>query len=129
MINLDAVKITPRDEEVLRLLAQGGSNKEIAGSLHISPVAENVEGQFEATPYPKFVESGAQVFLDDLFCGADELRDFTVRQAFPHCSLANPAVASLTRLQSAVMPARKDRLKELAANYCNCCPSWPGPRG
>jgi DNA-binding NarL/FixJ family response regulator len=37
MINLDAVKITPRDEEVLRLLAQGCSNKEIAGSLHISP--------------------------------------------------------------------------------------------
>jgi len=36
MINLDAVKITPRDEQVLRLLAQGCSNKEIAGSLHIS---------------------------------------------------------------------------------------------
>ena len=37
MINLDAIKITPRDEEVLRLLAQGCRNKEIAGSLHISP--------------------------------------------------------------------------------------------
>ena len=37
MINLDAVKITPRDEEVLRLLAQGCSNKEIAAQLHISP--------------------------------------------------------------------------------------------
>ena len=37
MINLDAVKITPRDEEVLRLLAQGCSNKEIAGGLNISP--------------------------------------------------------------------------------------------
>ena len=37
MITLDAIKITPRDEEVLRLLAQGCSNKEIAGSLHISP--------------------------------------------------------------------------------------------
>jgi DNA-binding NarL/FixJ family response regulator len=37
MVNLDAIKITPRDEEVLRLLAQGCSNKEIAGSLHISP--------------------------------------------------------------------------------------------
>lgn len=33
MINIDAVKITPGDEEVLRLLAQGCSNKEIAGSL------------------------------------------------------------------------------------------------
>jgi DNA-binding NarL/FixJ family response regulator len=30
MINLDAIKITPRDEEVLHLLAQGCSNKEIA---------------------------------------------------------------------------------------------------
>lgn len=37
MINLAIVKITPRDEEVLHLLAQGCSNKEIAGSLHISP--------------------------------------------------------------------------------------------
>jgi DNA-binding NarL/FixJ family response regulator len=36
MINLDAIKITPRDEEVLRLLA-GCSNKEIAGHLNISP--------------------------------------------------------------------------------------------
>lgn len=37
MINLDAIKITPRDEEVLRLLAKGCSNKEIAGQLNISP--------------------------------------------------------------------------------------------
>ena len=37
MIDLNAVKITPRDGEVLQLLAQGCSNKEIAGSLNISP--------------------------------------------------------------------------------------------
>jgi len=37
MIDLDAIKITPRDEEVLRLLVQGCSNKEIAGQLKISP--------------------------------------------------------------------------------------------
>jgi DNA-binding NarL/FixJ family response regulator len=37
MIDLDAIKITPRDEEVLRLLAQGCSNKEIAGHLNVSP--------------------------------------------------------------------------------------------
>jgi DNA-binding NarL/FixJ family response regulator len=37
MIDLDAIKITPRDEEVLRLLAQGCSNEEIAGHLNISP--------------------------------------------------------------------------------------------
>jgi two-component system, NarL family, nitrate/nitrite response regulator NarL len=37
MINLDEIKITPRDQQVLRLLAQGCSNKEIAGQLNISP--------------------------------------------------------------------------------------------
>jgi DNA-binding NarL/FixJ family response regulator len=37
MIDLDAIKITPRDGEVLRLLAQGCSNKEIAEHLNISP--------------------------------------------------------------------------------------------
>ena len=37
MINLDAIKITPRDQEVLLLLAQGCSNKEIADHLNISP--------------------------------------------------------------------------------------------
>lgn len=37
MVDLSAIKITPRDEEVLQLLAQGCSNKEIAGQLNISP--------------------------------------------------------------------------------------------
>ena len=37
MINLDEIKITPRDEEVLRLLVEGCSNKEIASQLNISP--------------------------------------------------------------------------------------------
>jgi DNA-binding NarL/FixJ family response regulator len=37
MINLNEIKITPRDREVLRLLVQGCSNKEIASHLHISP--------------------------------------------------------------------------------------------
>lgn len=37
MINLEAIKITPRDEQVLGLLVQGCSNKEIAEQLHISP--------------------------------------------------------------------------------------------
>jgi len=37
MIDLNAIKITPRDGEVLKLLAQGCSNKEIAGQLQISP--------------------------------------------------------------------------------------------
>jgi DNA-binding NarL/FixJ family response regulator len=37
MINLDEIKITPRDGQVLRLLVQGCSNKEIAAQLKISP--------------------------------------------------------------------------------------------
>jgi len=37
MINLNDIKITPRDQQVLRLLVQGCSNKEIASHLSISP--------------------------------------------------------------------------------------------
>lgn len=37
MINLSEIKITPRDQQVLRLLVQGCSNKEIAMALNISP--------------------------------------------------------------------------------------------
>jgi two-component system, NarL family, nitrate/nitrite response regulator NarL len=37
MVDLESIKITPRDQEVLRLLAQGCSDKEIAGQLNISP--------------------------------------------------------------------------------------------
>ncbi len=37
MINLSEIKITPRDQQVLRLLVQGCSNKEIASALNISP--------------------------------------------------------------------------------------------
>ena len=37
MVDLEIIKITPRDEEVLTLLAQGCSNKEIAAQMHISP--------------------------------------------------------------------------------------------
>jgi DNA-binding NarL/FixJ family response regulator len=37
MRNLDDIKITERDEDVLNLLVQGCSNKEIAEQLHISP--------------------------------------------------------------------------------------------
>ena len=37
MIDLDQVKVTPRDQQVLNLLVQGCSNKEIASQLNISP--------------------------------------------------------------------------------------------
>jgi len=36
MVDLGSIKITPRDEEVLQLLLQGCSNKEIAEQLRIS---------------------------------------------------------------------------------------------
>ena len=37
MLNLDEIKITQHDKQVLTLLVQGCSNKEIATQLHISP--------------------------------------------------------------------------------------------
>ena len=37
MLSLDQVKITRRDQDVLKLLVQGCSNKEIAAELRISP--------------------------------------------------------------------------------------------
>ena len=37
MLNLDRIKITRRDQQVLNLLVQGCSNKEIAVELNISP--------------------------------------------------------------------------------------------
>jgi DNA-binding NarL/FixJ family response regulator len=37
MLNLDQIKITRRDQDVLKLLVQGCSNKEIAAELRISP--------------------------------------------------------------------------------------------
>jgi DNA-binding NarL/FixJ family response regulator len=40
MLNLNNIKkITPRDDQVLRLLMQGCSNKEIAAQLNINPRA------------------------------------------------------------------------------------------
>ena len=37
MLDLNQIKVTRRDQEVLNLLVQGCSNKEIAGQLNISP--------------------------------------------------------------------------------------------
>ena len=37
VMDLDGMKVTPRDQQVLDLLVQGCSNKEIAGQLRISP--------------------------------------------------------------------------------------------
>lgn len=36
-MSLHEIRVTPRDQEVLDLLIQGCSNKEIAGQLNISP--------------------------------------------------------------------------------------------
>ncbi len=37
MINLDQIKITRRDQQVLKLRVLGCSNKDIAAELHIGP--------------------------------------------------------------------------------------------
>jgi DNA-binding NarL/FixJ family response regulator len=37
VMSLHEIRVTPRDQEVLDLLVQGCSNKEIAGQLNISP--------------------------------------------------------------------------------------------
>ena len=37
MLSLDQIKITRRDQDVLKLLVEGCSNKEIAAELKISP--------------------------------------------------------------------------------------------
>jgi DNA-binding NarL/FixJ family response regulator len=37
VMNLERMKVTPRDQQVLDLLVQACSNKEIAGKLSISP--------------------------------------------------------------------------------------------
>lgn len=37
MVSLSRIKITHRDEQVLKLLVQGCSNKEIGSQLNISP--------------------------------------------------------------------------------------------
>lgn len=37
MLNLEKIKVTRRDQQVLRLLMQGCSNKDIAAELKISP--------------------------------------------------------------------------------------------
>jgi DNA-binding NarL/FixJ family response regulator len=36
-MDMNQIKVTPRDQQVLNLLVQGCSNKEIAGQLSISP--------------------------------------------------------------------------------------------
>jgi DNA-binding NarL/FixJ family response regulator len=36
-MEMNEIKVTPRDQQVLNLLVQGCSNKEIAGQLSISP--------------------------------------------------------------------------------------------
>jgi DNA-binding NarL/FixJ family response regulator len=36
-MDIEGMKVTPRDQQVLDLLVQGCNNKEIAGQLNISP--------------------------------------------------------------------------------------------
>src|SRR5579863_2101750 len=93
-------------------------------------VAGDVHGQFQAAPNPKLVKGAAQVVLDHLLGGADNLADLAVGHALPDedCNLyffggealagghecassrLNMAMASLTRLRPSRIPARKKRV-------------------
>ena len=49
MVELLEFKVTSRDEQILKLLMEGCSNKEIASELHISPrtVKQRLRGLFQ----------------------------------------------------------------------------------
>ena len=46
MLNIDHIKITPRDEQVLQLLVQGCTNKEIASQLSPRTVIQHLRTLF-----------------------------------------------------------------------------------
>ena len=43
----------------------------------------HVHCQFQPSPDPKFVKRAAQMILDCLFAGADDLANFAIGQTFP----------------------------------------------
>src|SRR5690349_24822348 len=51
-----------------------------------SPVRRDVQRQLEAAPDAQFVKGVAQVVLDDLLSGADDISDLAVGLAFPYQS-------------------------------------------
>ena len=58
MINLEQIKITRRDQQVLKLLVTGCSNKEIAAELRISP--RTVKQHLRTSVSPRWHQAGPQ---------------------------------------------------------------------
>jgi len=86
MINLSEIKITPRDEQVLKLLVQGCSNKEIATQLNISPrtVKQHLRTLFlragiRFSEIPAYLSTAPTIWLRPAFF-PKKLRE---RQPFP----------------------------------------------
>src|SRR6266567_5565419 len=102
------------------------------GRPFLSAVTGDIHGQFEAAPDADFVKCAAQMILDHLFAGANNLADFAVGQTFPdqdrdlnffrgkalaRChdcapSFVNTAMASFTRLRPSRIPARKNNVRK-----------------
>src|ERR1700722_17265745 len=53
------------------------------GEQILSAMVGYVECQFQPTPNPQLVKCTAQMVLDHLFAGADDLADFAIGRAFP----------------------------------------------
>src|ERR1700681_3093369 len=111
----------------------------------LSAVAGHVHGQFQSAPDAKFVERAAQMVLDHLFAGADDLANFAIGQALPdqnrdlnflwgealarchECafSLVNIAMANFTRLRPSRIPARKKSVRRCCFTVRGLILSWP----
>ena len=52
------------------------------GKPILSAVVGHVHCQFQPTPDSKFVKCSAQMILDYLFAGSDDLGNFSIGQAF-----------------------------------------------
>jgi DNA-binding NarL/FixJ family response regulator len=70
MTKFDKAKVTPRDQQVLNLLVQGCSNKEIAGELNISPrtVKQHLRGLF---CHARILDGRKRVKLARYFCAGE----------------------------------------------------------
>src|SRR3984957_7571670 len=111
----------------------------------LAAVTGYVHGQFQPAPDSEFVERTAQMVLDYLFTGADNLADFAIGQAFPdqyrdlnflrckaltRChhwafSFVNTAIANFTRLRPSRIPARKNSVRKCCFTVRGLMLSWP----
>src|SRR5271165_3541163 len=105
----------------------------------------HIHRQFQTAPYAKLVKRAAQVVLDDLLAGANDLADLTVGQTLPNqrrhlylfrskalarhhdcaSSLVNMAMASFTRLRPSRIPARRNSVRRCCFTVRGLILSWP----